>query len=163
MIAFQLFVCVVCSLPAGAPLGACKHLKPKHSGATALEASANPFEITTDRDTYTNKDRVTVTIKAKSGLTDTFKGFLLVARSSTDSKDNLGQFYPNGKSNQAMDCGAGADGITHKNNETKTSDSFEWMPSDSYSGSVVFMGAIVKHYSEYISGVSSSPITITSA
>lgn len=158
-----LYTYVCCILLLGAPLGACKHLKPKHSGATALEASSNPFVITTDRSTYSSKDRVTVTIKAKSGSTDTFKGFLLVARSSGDSKDNLGQFYPNGQSNQAIDCGLGADGITHKTNETKSSDSFEWSPSESYSGPVVFMGAIVKSFNEYISGVSSQPITITSA
>lgn len=138
-------------------------MKPKHSGATALDASSSPFEITTDRTSYTNKDRVTVKIQQKSGSSDTFKGFLIVARSSTDSKDNLGQFYPNGKSNQAIDCGNGADGITHMNNETKSIETFEWTASESYTGSVVFMGTIVKHYSEYITGVSSSPITITSA
>ena len=164
VIFFLRTVCTTTIFVVGAPLGACKHLKPKHSGSTALEASSNPFVITTDRTSYTSKDRVTVTIKAKPGSSDTFKGFLFVARSSTDSKDNLGQFYPNGQSNQVIDCGLGTDGITHKNNETKTSESFEWSPSsDSYTGSVVFMGAIVKNFNEYIAGVSSQPITITSA
>jgi len=95
--------------------------------------------------------------------TDGFRGFLVVAREANDlNGDNIGSFQSNSdETAKTLKCKTPASAMTHTNLDLKDNVSFSWSPGETFVGDIVFVGTIVRNFTEYYAGVKSSTIKIT--
>jgi len=137
MSAFSLITAVLCihililgvdASPNGAPVAACVDMTPQHGAAP--QAGAPVYALTAAR---TGAETFTVTLAMTQGAP--FKGFLIQARAqgSTVPRGVFEEALP--ANTQFRRCTNDADSVTHANNNTKTSLTFNWRsPGGSLTG-----------------------------
>lgn len=73
---------IVTSLPNGAPTKVCETMKPHHSGGIEAQSDPNPYTVAPYKTRIAEGSRVRVTLGSRLG--NSFKGFMLQARDSSE-------------------------------------------------------------------------------
>jgi hypothetical protein len=145
-VTFGLVISNSIAYPNGAPQrdDVCSDMLPRHQGAVT-QALPAPFELVPSENNIKGGKRLKITIRRTGS--DTFKGFLLQARtynaSNQSSFEIVGEFFAaqNDQSEFAFrNCASRSHNcVTHANNNYKESVAFEWKAPYDFEGRVYFM------------------------
>ncbi|XP_069825141.1 putative ferric-chelate reductase 1 [Dendropsophus ebraccatus] len=141
--------------PNGQISASCDNMLPVH-GNNGPQSSVSSYIITVSNKTFSPGDVITVTITSTSGI-DTFKGFLLEARSVGGNWIN-GKFTTTDSNAQILTCGTQPNAaVSHTNNNLKTSITASWTAPQG-AGPVLFRATVLNTYSTFWTGVQSDII-----
>lgn len=131
--------------PGGAPQrdDVCTNMLPQHQAST--QPSPAPFELVSTVSNIKGGERLKITI-LRSG-SDTFKGFLLQARTYNASDESLyeivGEFFASQDQSESFNFRNCAlrnhNSVTHASNSEKQTASFDWKAPYDYEGKIYFM------------------------
>jgi Reeler domain len=132
--------------PNGAPQrdDVCSDMTPRHEGAVT-QALPAPFELVLTENNIKGGKKLKITIRRTGS--DTFKGFLLQARTHNATDESnfeiVGEFFAaqNDQSEITFrNCASRSHNcVTHANNNYKESVAFEWKAPYDFEGRVYFM------------------------
>ncbi|CAG2121665.1 unnamed protein product, partial [Medioppia subpectinata] len=88
-----------------------------------------------------------------------FKGFHVTAR-VPNSSTTVGKFTATANT-KVLTCNPTSNAITHKNNDDKSSVTFNWTAPKKFKGKVEFRATIVKEFKEFYTNVRSAQVTIS--
>ena len=131
----------------GSPRSQCGSMTPGHG----LQPQANrnaPFLVKLSASKISKGSEVIVELKSNSG--ETFKGFIIEARSA--SGDSIIGTFETISSDDAkyLNCDSTPQSaVTHTNNRPKKSVKVRWSPPSDFTGNVKVLGSFVKGYSTY--------------
>lgn len=179
-----LFVTVF-AYPKGAPVMACKTMKPGHYGTKTMDASTAPFDLQVFNNQLNGPER-TATVSLTARTSDyPLIGFLLEARLSPIDIEQaaIGQFvFNNDTVAHTLDCPPGMrvgsifvrfdeclivgigilqNAVTHSDaSQPQTHVDYVWKAPDGFMGEIVFKATVVHEFHTYWMGVLSSPVQI---
>uniref|UniRef100_A0A3P8VM16 Ferric chelate reductase 1 n=1 Tax=Cynoglossus semilaevis TaxID=244447 RepID=A0A3P8VM16_CYNSE len=132
----------------------CDDLKPHHSGWSP-ETSLAPFTVTTDRDTYTSGEEVTVYLRAVGSTP--FIGFILQAR-EVGKPFTVGSFGLKTEAAQLLSCHQRLNtAVSHTSNINKTFIQVSWKSEGlAHTDPVHFQASFVQNYKKFWINVTSS-------
>jgi len=154
LLAIELFHCH----PKGAPTSVCHDLTPKHMLA-GKQSSPSPFTLTTHA---INASHIHFTIEGSDE--HSFRGFIIQARRVNASHEAIGKFVADDEDAHTINCFSQAENtITHSNRKDKKKVSATWVVPKSLEPEteIVFVGTIVKTYSEFWTDLSSKPVKMS--
>uniref|UniRef100_A0A2C9LBT9 Reelin domain-containing protein n=1 Tax=Biomphalaria glabrata TaxID=6526 RepID=A0A2C9LBT9_BIOGL len=114
---------------------ACSDMTPRHNHQG--QTSASPFKITFCPNWYKQGSSVNVTL---TGTSMKFKGFMIQARSNTDSATSVGTFTATNYTRNACTSKA----LVHSSAKEKTQLTFKWMAPSTASGNITFWVTFVE-------------------
>ncbi|XP_028666970.1 putative ferric-chelate reductase 1 [Erpetoichthys calabaricus] len=152
---FLVFLLVhgVTAYSSGLLLDACNTMLPLHDSVAQI--SPPPYEITTDKSSYSPGDEIKVTIR---GLTHPFKGFLLEAWQD-GIRNAVGSFAePNsGDQFQGLQCnGVPNSAVSHTDKLDKTQVQIAWISPTSPLGNIEFRATLVENKTTFWENVTSA-------
>ncbi|XP_046651683.1 putative ferric-chelate reductase 1 homolog [Daphnia pulicaria] len=157
---------VVVAYPSGAPTTACDSMTPGHGTPSNV---ACPFVTIFDKTEMFSNGTLKVTLQAPTSITKTFKGFMVMGFDKATSAV-IGTFKISSTDQQyskTLDCSQYDNAATHKNDNTKSSISMDWIPPQGFGGDVEFKTTFledkdynfwVKELSETIRITASEPL-----
>ncbi|XP_053549694.1 putative ferric-chelate reductase 1 [Bombina bombina] len=148
----------VTSFSNGKVQAACFTMEPNHG--TRAQTSPAPYNVTVSKTSYTNGERLTVTLSTNPGETS-FKGFLIQARDNNNSA--LGMFEVSGSDVQTLQCTNAANTISHTSSDLKSSIHVTWVAPDSNVSDIQFRTTVVQQGNTYWLNVPSPKLTYTSS
>lgn len=121
----------------GGTLANCNNLNPSHQGAAA-QTTPFPYAVIPGKNVIGNGKKMTVEIRGiESGVT--FNGFMLQARTISETPTIFGQFQPSEKVVfNFRDCLGLHTTVTNANNDRHESLIFEWAAPLQYVGKIRF-------------------------
>lgn len=125
--------------PSGAPPAACDSMTPGHGFDP--QTTISPYQLSVSQRSVKGGETVTVEIfSTVSG--ESFKGFLLQARTEGDDYEIVGEFLENEDEATPFNfrnCSTGIrNAVTHANNNPKDRMSFIWRAPENFEGPVRF-------------------------
>jgi len=139
----------------GAPKSQCGSMVPGHE--IPAQNSLVPYDVVLEKTSIDPGSQVLVEIKQKGS--DTFKGFLIQAR--TDDEDIIGTFETVDGANKYLSCGNNIQSaVTHSNPGDKDSVKVKWTAPSDFTGSVTFYATVVKNYGIFWVKVPSKPLQV---
>ncbi|KAM5148174.1 putative ferric-chelate reductase 1 isoform 2-T2 [Mantella aurantiaca] len=135
----------------GLVTSACSTMMPDH-GASA-QVSSSPYILNLAKSTYSPGEKITITLTSTSGSTP-FKGFLIQARSGTDSTP-LGSFQVTTTDAQTLTCTTAASAVSHRSMSQKTSLQVTWVAPTSTTADIQIRATVVQAERTFWTNVSS--------
>ncbi|EFX80339.1 hypothetical protein DAPPUDRAFT_224638 [Daphnia pulex] len=156
---------VVVAYPSGAPTSACVSMQPGHGTASNV---ACPFVTIFDKTEMFSNGTLKVTLQAPTSTTKTFKGLMVMGfDKATSAVIGTFKISSTDQYSKTLDCSQYDNAATHKNNNTKSSISMDWVPPQGFGGDVEFKTTFlededsnfwVKELSETIRITASEPL-----
>lgn len=138
LIVISLAVAKCLTSPNGAPAEACESMTPGHG--VEAQTTISPYQLRVLQKTAKGGETVNVEIFSTNG--DSFKGFLLQARTEGDDYEIVGEFLENEDEATPFsfrNCSTGIrNAVTHFNNSPKEKMSFIWRAPENFEGPVRF-------------------------
>ncbi|XP_038649872.1 putative ferric-chelate reductase 1 isoform X9 [Scyliorhinus canicula] len=127
---------------------ACDTMSPNHGYFP--QKSSGPAIITVDKDVFTSKDQIKVTLTVRQSGTS-FQGFFIQARDAADLNDGpVGTFSLIDKASQLLTCGDAKDSaVSHTSASGKHTIVVLWNPPVTKRGHVQFLVTVVQKFNIY--------------
>lgn len=137
VISFGATICL--ASPNGAPPAACDNMTPGHG--VEAQTTISPYQLRVLQRSVKGGETVTVEIFS-TVAGESFKGFLLQARTEGDDYEVVGEFLENEDEATPFsfrNCSTGIrNAVTHSNNNAKDQMSFIWRAPENFEGPVRF-------------------------
>lgn len=137
VISFAVAKCL--ATPNGAPPAACESMTPSHG--FEAQTTISPYQLRTMQKTVKGGETITVEIFS-TVVGESFKGFLLQARTESVDYEIVGEFLENEDEATPFsfrNCSTGIrNAVTHSNNDPKDRISFIWRAPENFEGPVRF-------------------------
>ncbi|XP_043554827.1 ferric-chelate reductase 1 isoform X4 [Chiloscyllium plagiosum] len=127
---------------------ACDTMTPKHGSFP--QKSASPAVITVDKDVFSSKDQVKVTLTVRQSGTS-FQGFFIQARDAADLNGGpVGTFTLIDKNSQLLTCGGVKDSaVSHTSSSGKHTIVVLWNPPATKPDHIQFLVTVVQKFNIY--------------
>ncbi|XP_072430686.1 ferric-chelate reductase 1-like isoform X3 [Chiloscyllium punctatum] len=127
---------------------ACDTMTPKHGSFP--QKSASPAVITVDKDVFSSKDQVKVTLTVRQSGTS-FQGFFIQARDAADLNGGpVGTFTLSDKNSQLLTCGGVKDSaVSHTSSSGKHTIVVLWNPPATKPDHIQFLVTVVQKFNTY--------------
>ncbi|XP_075473220.1 putative ferric-chelate reductase 1 isoform X4 [Ascaphus truei] len=157
LILCEFLIAHVAGYPNGLVSSVCDTMIPNHNANS--QTSAPPYTVTVSHTSFTAGDRITVTLQ---GISSTFRGFLLQARSLPG--DNIvGNFEVTNSTSQTLNCdGSVGAAVSHTDRSDKSSTSAVWT-APAGTGNIRFRVTFVQTVPVFWAGVESPLLTVISS
>ena len=143
----------------GSPRSQCGSMTPGH-GQQPQDNSDAPFTVKLSASQIAKGSQVIVELKSNSG--ETFKGFIIEARSvERDSIIGTFETVSSGDSRYLSCDSTPQTAVTHTNNSPKKSVTVRWSPPADFTGNVKVLGSFVKEYNTYWVKLESETLEVT--
>ncbi|XP_051989225.1 putative defense protein 3 [Xyrauchen texanus] len=142
---------IVTAYPNGIVTSACTSMTPQHGAYNTSRLQA-PYTVTSNVSTYTNGQKITVTLQANG---TGFKGFLLQTSYGTGP---VGTFTVMGNNTQLLNCGGMGSAVSHTSKDVKTTIVVQWKAPDSGNKDINFRATFVQNVSLFWVGVQSETV-----
>ena len=144
----------------GSPRSQCGSMTPGHERVPQDNSNA-PYQVSLSASKIAKGSEVIVELKSNSG--ETFKGFIIQARSVGGGDSTIGTFETINDARYLSCDSTPQSGVTHSSSSRKKSVKVRWSPPSGFTGKVKVLGTFVKDYSTYWVKLESETLEVTNS